>query len=146
VTSGSITIDPRDFDSVGHMAEVVVSLRGYAMERQSDAVAAVSAPPGRHQLKVTARRGGHAVLSVRFDELTVSRRNVIAEALARRGWDFDTDGEGATRRFPPGTDHTTVAFEALAVLTLGGTAPVARVVDARDSAGAPLPLPYSPGS
>jgi hypothetical protein len=131
----AVTLDPNDVDAVGIMADVVVTLRRHAMERQSDIVASISAPPGRHRLNVTARAGGHMVFSVRFDELSNSRRNVIAEALGRRDWDLDEDGEGATRRYPPGTEHTTVAFDALAVLTLGGAPGGRRTITARDATG-----------
>ena len=44
----------------------------------------------------------------------------MAEALIRRGWQLDEDGEGATLRQPPGTTATDVAFEVLAVLTVAG--------------------------
>jgi hypothetical protein len=135
-----VTIDPGDFDSLGAMADVVVTLRGHAIERASDVIATVSAPPGRHRLTLTARPSGHAVLGVRYGELTRSRRNVIAESLRAREWDVDEDGEGATRRLPPGTEHTTVAFEALAVLTLGGAPSEPRVVTAIAADGSPVPL------
>ena len=142
----TLTIDPNDFDAVGVLAEAVVTLRRHAMECQRDVVATISAPPGRHRVKVVARPGGHAVLAVRFDELTTSRRNVIADALTRRGWDLDDDTEGATFRFPPGTDHTTVAFDALAVLTLGGAPADRRTITAVDGTGAPVELAPSPPS
>jgi hypothetical protein len=142
----TVTVDPNDFDAVGVVAEAVVSLRGHSMERQCDVVATISAPRGRHQLKVVARPGGHVVLAVRFDDLTNSRRNVIAEALARRGWDLDEDGEGATFRFPPGTEHTTVAFDVLEVLTLGGAPGDRRTMTAVDASGAPAELDSSPPS
>ena len=97
------TIDPSNFDAIGVMTEVVISLRGAAMERQMDIEATVSAPPGRHHLTVFARTGGHVLLGVRFDAVTLSRRNVVDAALTKRGWQLDEDDEGATRRFPPGT-------------------------------------------
>ena len=135
-----VTVDPTDLDAVGVVGDVVVALRRHVMARDVDATASVSAPPGRHVLRVVARPGGHAVLGVRFDELTTSRRNVLVQALGRRDWDLDADGEGATRRFPPGTDATTVAFEVLAVLTLGGAPPDPRSITARDATGAPVDL------
>ena len=141
----TVTVDPNDFDAVGVVAEAIVTLRGSAMERQCDVVATISAPPGRHRLKVVARPGGHVVLAVRFDELTNSRRNVIADALTGLGWDLDDDSEGATFRFPPGTEHTTVAFDVLAVLTLGGAPGDRRTMTAVDATGAPVELePPSP--
>jgi len=140
----TVTIDPNDFDAVGVLAETVVTLRGHAMERQRDVVATISAPPGRHQVKVVARPGGHVVLAVRFDDLTTSRRNVIADALMRRGWDLDEDTEGATFRFPPGTEHTTVAFDTLATLTLGGAPAGHRTVTAVDGTGAAVELAAPP--
>ena len=137
---GPATIDPGDFDAIGVVTDIVIALRRHVMDHAVDATASVSAPPGRHVLRLTARPGGHAVLGVRFDELSRSRRNVLAEALHKRGWDDDADGEGATRRFPPGTEATTVAFEVLAVLTLGGTPPEPRTVTASDASGAPVEL------
>src|SRR5262245_15748199 len=140
----TVTVDPNDFDAVGVVAEAIVTLRGAALDRQCDVVAAISAPPGRHHLKVVARPGGHVVLAVRFDDLTNSRRNVIADALTRRHWDLDEDGEGATFRFPPGTEHTTVAFDVLGVLTLAGAPADRRTMTAVDGTGAPVDLAPPP--
>ena len=136
----AIIIDPGDFDSFGVVADLVLTLRRVAFERAVDIIATVSAPPDRHELHLAARTGGHVVLGVRFDDLTLSRRNVLASALGGRGWDADEDREGFTRRFPPGTEHTAVAFEALEVLTLGGAPPDVRTVSAVDASGAPVPL------
>ena len=133
-----ITLDPGDFDSFGVAADLVVALRRHALD--GDVIASVSAPPGRHQLRITARPSGHTVLGVRYDDLTLSRRNVLAEALAARGWDADEDHQGATRRFPPGTEHTTVVFEVLEVLTLGGTPADPRTVSVVDASGSPVAL------
>jgi hypothetical protein len=137
---GGVTVDPTDFDAVGVLAEAIVTLRRHAMERRSDVVATVSAPSGRHRLRLIARPGGHVVSAVRFDDLTTSRRNVIADALTRRGWDLDEDGEGATYRYPPGTEHTTIAFDALPVLTLGGAPADRRTMTAVDGAGVRIQL------
>jgi hypothetical protein len=134
------TIDPGDFDSFGVVADLVIALRRYTMERGVDVVAAISAPPGRHEVRVVARPGGHVVLAVRYDDLTLSRRNVLADALQRRGWDADEDREGATRRFPPGTEHTAVAFEVLEVITLGGAPAEPRTVSVIDANGTPVAL------
>lgn len=134
------SLDPSDFDAIGVMTEIVVSLRSHAIGRGLDVKATVSAPPGRHTLSMAARASGHVVLGVRYDELTLSRRNVMADALARREWDLDEDAEGATRRYPPGTEPTTVSFEALAVLTLGGTPAEPRTVSAVDSSGSSVEL------
>jgi len=134
------TIDPGDFDSFGVVADLVLALRRAAFERGADVIATVSAPPDRHELHLAARTGGHVVLGVRIDDLTLSRRNVLAGALAHRGWDVDEDRDGFTRRFPPGTEHTAVAFEALEVLTLGGAPPEVRTVSVVDANGAPVPL------
>jgi hypothetical protein len=131
----AVTIDPGDFDSFGIVADLVVALRRHTLERGVDVIAAISAPPGRHEVRVVARPGGHVVLVVRFDDLTLSRRNVLAEALLQRGWDADEDREGATRRFPPGTEHTAVAFEVLEVLTLGGAPADPRTVAVVDADG-----------
>jgi hypothetical protein len=134
------TVDPEDFDAIGVMAEVVVSLRAHTMEHAVDSIATVSAPPGRHVVRVIARPGGHTVLAVRFDELTLSRRNVLAEGLTRRGWDLDEDAEGATRRLAPGTDASSVAFEVLPVVTLGGAPAEPRTVTAADARGTTVSL------
>ena len=134
------TIDPGDFDSFVVVADLVVALRRHTMERGVDVIASVAAPPGRHELRIVARPGGHVVLVVRYDDLTLSRRNVLAEALVQRGWDADEDREGATRRFPPGTEHTAVAFEVLAVITLGGAPAEPRDVFVVDATGAPVAL------
>ena len=134
-------IDPQDFDAIGVVADVVVAVRAAAIERGLDVVATVSAPEGRHRLRIAGRSSGHLVLSVRWDALTTSRRNMVTDALLGLGWDRDEDGEGATHRYPPGTDATSVAFEVLTVLTVGGTPPEPRTVWAQDAEGAPVPLP-----
>jgi hypothetical protein len=132
------TIDPGDFDSFGVVADLVVAVRGHALERGVDVIATISAPPGRHQLRIVGRPGAHVVLAVRYDDLTLSRRNVLAEALQQRGWDADEDREGATRRFPPGTEHTAVAFEVLEVITAGGAPAEPRTVTVIDANGTPV--------
>jgi len=129
------TIDPGDFDSFGVVADLVLAVRAAVMERGVDVVATIAAPPGRHAVRVVGRPGGHTVLAVRYDDLTLSRRNVLAEALGRRGWDADEDREGATRRFPPGTEHTAVAFEVLEAITAGGAPAEPRAVTAVDANG-----------
>jgi hypothetical protein len=134
------TIDPGDFDSFVVVADLVVALRRHTMDRGVDVIASVSAPPGRHELRIVARPGGHVVLAIRYDDLTLSRHNVLAEALHQRGWDTDEDREGATRRFPPGTEHTAVAFEVLEVITLGGAPAEPRDVTAVDATGTPVAL------
>ena len=131
-------IDPGDFDSFGVVADLVLAVRAAVMERGVDVVATVSAPPGRHVLRVVGRPGGHTVLAVRYDDLTLSRRNVLDDALRRRGWDPDEDREGATRRFPPGTEHTAVAFEVLEVITAGGAPAEPRSVTVADANGRPV--------
>jgi hypothetical protein len=136
----AITIDPGDFDSFGVVADLVIALRGHALERGVDVIASISAPPGRHQVRVVARPGAHVVLAVRYDDLTLSRRNVLAEALLRRGWDADEDRDGATRRFPPGTEHTAVAFEVLEVITAGGAPAERRTVSVIDANGATVAI------
>jgi hypothetical protein len=136
-----LTLDLADFDAVGVMSDVVLAVRSHAISSGADAVAFVSAPEGWHQVAVTGRRSGHLVLSVRYTELTPSRRHNVARALARREWQLDDDGDGATVRFPPGTDASAPAFEVLAVLTLAGAPKDVRRVRALDAAGEPLALP-----
>jgi len=133
-------LDPADFDAIGVLTDIVLTLRRHAFERQVDVTAFVSAPAGRHALDLSARAGGHVVLGVRYDILTPSRRNVLIQAFDRRGWDENEDGSGVTRRFPPGTEASDVAFEALGVLALGGTPPERRTITAVDATGAPVAL------
>jgi hypothetical protein len=115
------SLDLSDFDAVGVAGDLVGQVRARAIEGEAD-VAAIVAAPGEawHRLVVTGRRSGHLVLSVRYSELTASRWNNVAGALARRGWQLDDDAEGSTMRYPPGTDATTIGFEVLAALTVGG--------------------------
>jgi hypothetical protein len=136
----ALRLDLGDFDAVGIAGDIVVALRGHAIEHGVDAAATVSAPDGWHRVVVTGRPGGHTVLSVRYSELTASRWNNVARALARRGWDLDDDEEGATRRHPPGTDASSVAFELLAVAVLAGAPSDVRHVTAQDAAGRPVEL------
>jgi hypothetical protein len=124
-----VQLDLDDFDAVGIAADVVDRVRQQAIEGGADVAATVSAPEGWHQVAVTGRRSGHAVLSVRFAALSTSRWHNVERALAGRGgWDPDDDGEGVTRRFPPGTEATVVAFELLAALTLAGAPTDTRTV------------------
>ena len=136
----STALDPGDFDALGVMIGIVERLAGHAGAVGLDAAATVSAPPGRHRLTVTARPGGHVVLAVRYDDLSTSRRNATAAALARAGWDDDEDARGAARRCPPGSAAADVAFEALSVLTAAGTPAESRTVTAVDGAGTPVEL------
>jgi hypothetical protein len=122
------SLDLGDFDAVGVAGELVGQVRAHAIESEHDVAVAVTAPDGWHRLVVTGRRSGHLVLSVRYSELTASRWNNVAGALARRGWQLDDDAEGSTLRYPPGTDATTIGFEMLAVLTTGGAPTDVRAV------------------
>jgi hypothetical protein len=133
-------LDLGDFDAVGVATEIVLALRRHAIEQDTDAAATVAAPPGWQRLVVTARSSGHVVLGIRFSELSRSRWNNIAGALEKRGWDLDEDAEGATIRFPPGTEATSAAFEVLAAATLSGAPTDERTVTAVDGRGAPVPL------
>jgi hypothetical protein len=69
---------------------------------------------------------------VRYEDLSRSRWNNVHGALTQRDWDLDDDGEGVTRRYPPGTEATTAAFELLAVVTLGGAPADTRQVSLSD--------------
>jgi hypothetical protein len=135
-----VALDLGDFDAVGVATEIVLALRRHAIEHDTDAAATVTAPSGWQRLVVTARSSGHVVLGVRYSELSRSRWNNVADALERRGWELDEDLEGATRRFPPGTEATTAAFEVLAATTLSGAPPDVRSVRAVDGRGAPVAL------
>jgi hypothetical protein len=138
---GTVRLDLGDFDAVGVAGDVVVAVRAHAIEHGRDVAATVSAPDGWHRVVVTGRPGGHTVLGVRYSELTASRWHNIAGALAGRGWDLDDDGEGATRRYPPGTEASTAAFEILAVAALAGAPTDVRQVTAVDADGRPVRLP-----
>ncbi|MBI2706512.1 MAG: hypothetical protein HYX32_14660 [Actinobacteria bacterium] len=129
------TLDLADFDAMGVATELVVALRSHAIRHGADTVATVDAPPGWHRLRVTARRSGHIVLSIRYDDLTRSRLHNVAGALEERGWQLDEDANGATRRYLPGTEATDAAFELLAVVPLAGSPIGTRSVTARDATG-----------
>ena len=133
-------LDLGDFDAVGVATDIVVALRAHAIEHGVDAAATVSAPSGWQRLVVTARPSGHVVLGIRYSDLGRSRWNNLADALARRGWQLDDDGEGSTRRYPPGSQPSDAAFEALSAVTLAGSPSDVRTVDAVDGAGRPVPL------
>jgi hypothetical protein len=135
-----LLLDLDDFDAVGIASEVLVSLRVHAIEHHTDAAATVSSPDGWHRLIATARDSGHLVLSARLLDLSTSRFNNVSAALRSRGWDFDEDGEGATVRYPPGTETTTAAFELLAALTLSGAPRGVREITAVDGNGVLLAL------
>jgi hypothetical protein len=135
-----VRLDLADFDAVGVASDVVLAVRSHAIAHELDAAATVSAPDGWHQVVVTGRRSGHTVLGVRYSELSASRWNNVAKAMAGRGWDLDDDEEGATRRFPPGTEPSAVAFELLAVAALAGAPSDVRRVTAVDANGDPVPL------
>lgn len=137
---GAVGLDLGDFDAVGVATDVIVALRTHAITAGVDAAATVGAPPGWQRLVATARSSGHIVLAVRYSDLSRSRWNNVAGALEQRGWQLDDDGEGATRRFPPGTDASEAAFEALSAATLAGAPADVRTVTAVDGAGAPVDL------
>jgi len=135
-----LPIDPTDFDAVGVVSDAVVNLRAAVMETSLDTAMTVTAPEGWHQVVLTAKPGGSSVLVVRYGELTLSRLRNVAEALTRRGWQLDEDGEGATLRLAPGSPATDVAFEVLAVLTVAGAPTTPRTATAADAAGTPVEL------
>jgi hypothetical protein len=136
----ALPLDLDDFDAVGVATDVVATLRRHAIEHELDAVATVAAPAGYQRVTVTGRPSGHVVLGVRFGDLGRARRNNLVPALADRGWLTDEDGDGATRRFPPGTEPTDAAFELLAVVTLVGAPAGVRSVSAIDAGGEPVDL------
>lgn len=136
----SVLVDLGDLDAVGIAGEVVAAVRRHAIEAAVDTVATVTAPPGWHRVLVTARRSGHVVLAVRYEPLTSSRLHNVARHLEQRDWQLDEDQAGATRRYPPGTEATVVAFELLAAATLAGAPVDTREVTAIDATGVPVPL------
>lgn len=138
--AGRAVLDLADFDVVGVATDVVVALRTHAIEHELDAAATVDAPAGYQRVVVTARPSGHVVLGTRYSDLGRSRWNNLADALEQRGWQLDDDGEGSTRRYPPGSQPSDAAFEALAAVTLSGAPSDVRAVTAVDAAGAPVDL------
>ena len=138
--SQPLRVDLADFDAVGILSDVVVALRVRSIEADVDAAATASAPDGWHRVVVTARSSGHVVVGVRYSDLSTSRWHNVAEALARRGWQLDEDGEGSTIRFPPWTEPTDAAFEILAAATVAGAPADVRSVTAVDGRGDPVTL------
>lgn len=137
---GPVLLDLADFDAVGVATDILVALRSHAIQHDTDAAATVAAPEGWHRVVITARSSGHVVIGVRYLELSTSRYHNVSKALAARGWDLDDDDDGATRRYPPGTEATTAAFEVLAAATVSGAPPDVRAVTAVDGTGAPVDL------
>lgn len=135
-----LMLDLGDFDAIGVTTELVITLRVHAIEHETDAAATVSAPEGWHRLVITARHSGHVVLGIRYSDLTRSRVHNLSRALHQREWDLDEDDDGVTRRYPPGTEATTAAFEILTALTLAGAPSDTRQVTAVDGSGAPIDL------
>jgi hypothetical protein len=135
-----LLLDLADFDAVGIAGDVVGSVRSHAIEHSVDASATVSAPEGWHRVIVNCSSTGKTLLRVRFTDLTKSRANNVAKALAERGWQTDEDGDGAASRHPSGVEATTIAFDALAALTTGGAPGDVRQVTAFDADGRPIPL------
>lgn len=133
-----VVLDLNDADGVGVLNDVVLALRGHVMAIGTAATATVAAPDGWHRLTITAMPGGHVVLGVRYAGLSKSRTNNVHEALDRRGWDLDEDGEGSTHRHPPGTDAMTVAFEVATMVGAGGAPKKPRRITAVDAGGAPV--------
>lgn len=139
-TPEPVPVDLGDFDAVGVMSGVVLAARSHAIEAGVEVTATISAPDGWHRVVLTARPSGHVVLGIRYTELTPSRVHNVSRALHRRGWQLDEDGDGVTRRFPPGTDASEPAFELLAVVPLAGAPADVRQVRAVDATGAPVVL------
>lgn len=135
-----VVLDLGDFDAVGVATDIVIALRTHAIEHGRDAAATIDAPAGYQQVVITARHSGHVVLGTRYSELGRSRWNNVADALGQRGWQPDDDGEGATRRYPPGSQASDAAFEALAAATLSGAPSDVRTVTAFDAVGGPVDL------
>ncbi len=125
---------------MGIVSEMVIWLRTHAIASGLDSVATVSAPDRWHRLTITARESGHVVLAVRYTDLSTSRLHNLAGALDQRGWDLDEDAQGATARFPPGSEPTTAAFEILAALTLSGAPSDVRTARAFDADGGAVRL------
>lgn len=135
-----LLLDLADFDAVGIATDVVVAVRTHAIQSTVDTSAELSAPEGWHRVMINCSSTGHTLLRVMFGDLTRSRANNVSRALTDRGWQVDPDEAGASRRFPEGTEPTTVAFDALAALAVGGAPTDIRSVRARDRDGRSLAL------
>jgi hypothetical protein len=135
-----LLLDLGDFDAVGVATDVVVALRVHAIEHGCDAAATVDAPAGyqrpRRDRPPERARGARDPLQ--------RPRPLPLEQPGRRpraaGWQVDDDGEGATRRYPPGSQASDAAFEALAAVTLVGAPSDVRVVTAVDGEGSSIVL------
>lgn len=135
-----LLLDLADFDAVGIATDVVVAIRSHAIDHSVDTSAELSAPEGWHRVMVNCSATGQTLLRVVFADLTRSRANNVARALGDRDWQVDEDGGGASRRYPPGTEATTVAFDALAALAVGGAPTDIRTVRAHDREGRQVAL------
>jgi len=138
--TSSKKVDIGDFDAVGVLSDLFVTLREKVMLSEVEASAIFSAPDGWHVVVVTAKPGGSTVLICRFHQLSLSRLRNVADALVRRGWLLDEDREGATLRMAPGTTTTDVAFEVLAALVTAGAPSGEREIELRDGQGNPIAL------
>lgn len=135
MTSPPLLLDLADFDAVGIVTDVVVSIRSHAITAELDSSASISAPEGWHRVIVNCSSTGKVLLRVRFADLTRSRANNVSAALVGRDWQVDEDGGGASRRYPSGVDATTIAFDVLGALTTGGAPSDVRSIVATDSGG-----------
>jgi len=136
----SVLVDLSDFDAVGIVGDVVVSVRSHAIESATDTSATVSAPDGWHAVVINCSSTGNVVLRARFEQLSRSRVNNVSKALIAKGWQIDEDQGGASSRQAPGTEATTVAFEILAALTVAGAPSDTRSVIGRDGTGSEIAL------
>ena len=87
---GPVAVDLSDFDAVGIVSDILVSLRAHTMPTSADTAATVSAPDGWHRVVMTARgerarRAGRALRAAQH--LTAEergRRAGRARLAARR--------------------------------------------------------------
>ncbi len=142
MSSGSppLLLDLADFDAVGITTDVVVAIRSHAIQAEIDTSASISAPEGWHRVIVNCSATGKTVLRVRFGDLTTSRANNVSSGLVEQGWQIDEDRDGASQRYPSGVEASTVAFDALGAVGLGGSPRDVRSVTASDRAGTAVPL------
>ena len=140
VDTAPLLLDLADFDAVGIATDIVVAVRSHAIEHAVDTSATVSAPESWHRVMINCSATGKTLLRVRFTDLTTSRGNNVSRALVERGWQLDEDRDGAAFRYPSGIEATTIAFDALAALTLAGAPSDLRTVTAVDAAGRAVAL------
>lgn len=135
-----LRLDLSDFDAVGIASDAIATVRAHAIANVVATSAEVSAPDGWHRVVINCSDSGNVNLRVRFVDLTTSRANNVSTALLDRGWQLDEDRDGASSRYLPGVEATSIAFDVLAVLSLGGAPTDVRSITATEVGGRSIEL------